>query len=197
MSALDNLITDRTDLEVYEGNQLNGIKYADMSVAQKTAYGAGRGAYRHTDANRVGQACAEIYAIAQSYSYDIPGYVALRTDYTAQERPTPAEMTQYLATVNAIKTAFSASQTLPATMRFITYEDANNIEKLLAEVNDIMERMLSIFVRCGVWYSAGVFYIVEDTGDEPPEGYAYISDEENNILTDEWGLYLTDVEDEE
>lgn len=163
MSALDNLITDRTDLEVYEANQLDGIKYADMTVEQKAAYSSGRGAYRHTDANRVGQACAEIYAIAQAYSYDIPGYVPLRTDYTAETRPTPAEMTQYLATVNAIKTAFSGSQTLPQTMRFITYEDANNIEKLLAEVNDIMERMLSVFVRSGMYFSGAVIYPKEAT----------------------------------
>lgn len=163
MSALDNLITDRTDLEVYEANQLNGITYANMTVAQKAVYDAGRGVYRHTDANRVGEACAEIYAIAQSYSYDIPGYVPLRTDYTAQTRPTPAEMTQYLATVNAIKMAFSASQALPQTMRFITYDDANNIEKLLAEVNDIMERMLSVFVRSGVYHSNAVIYAKETT----------------------------------
>ena len=195
MSALDNLVTNRKQSQVHLAQTLNGTKWANMFLPERLEYSQGRGAYRHTDANRVGEACAEIYAIAQTYGYDIPGYVALKTDWTALDRPTPAQMAQYIATVAAIKSAFNASQTIPPTMRFITYEDANNIEKLLAEVSDIMERMLSIFVRCAMWNSAGVFYIVEDTGDEPPEGYAYLSDENNYMLTDEWGLYLTDVEE--
>jgi hypothetical protein len=143
---IDKLITDRTENDVALAASLKSKKYINMSAAEKDVYNSGKGAYRYTDLNRVGKACADLYLIATGAGYTVPNYTALRTDWHEKERPTPAEMAQYLATVNALKTAFNASQQAPANMRHITYEDANNIEKLLNEIDGIFYKMKSVYL---------------------------------------------------
>ena len=161
MSALDNLITTRRSDEAALAADINKRKWANMFLPEKLKYQYGRGAYRHTDFNRVGEACAEIYEIATHYNYAIPNYVALRTDWAENERITPAQLSTYIGTVTAIKTAFSGSTPLPASMRRINTDDANNIEKLLAEVSGMLTRMTAIFVKSGEYNSGSVFYIPE------------------------------------
>ena len=161
MSALDELITNRSNAELQAAQSIRHIKYADMTAEQKQVYNSGLGAYRYTDVNRVGAACAEIYAIVTGYGYTVPNYTALRQNWTDSERFMPSDAQQYLATINAIKQAFNASQSIPASMQHISYEDANNIEKLLQEVDALFKRISSVFIRSGVYYGGATMYIKE------------------------------------
>lgn len=161
MAITVELITDRTQAEVDAANAVNKIKREDMTADELAIYNSGRGAYRHTDLNRVGQACAELYTLITGAGYDVPNYTALRTDWARGERPTPEDMEVYLATINAIKGALNASQDIPASMRFLDYEGANNIEKMLLEVEDLLTRLSAIFIRSGTQHSGTQFYIAE------------------------------------
>lgn len=156
-----DLITARTEADALAIREVRQIPYADMTAAQKQIYDTGIGAYRHTDLNRVGQACAELYTAITDAGYTVTGYTPLRTDWARGERPTPEDMEVYLATVNSIKQALNAPQSLPASMRHISYTDANNIEKLLKEVDDILTRLSAIFLRSGTQYSGTQIYIAE------------------------------------
>lgn len=156
-----DLITNRAQGDVTAARLLNRKKYADMTADEQNAFNAGLGAYRHTDLNRVGLACAEMYAALTDAGYATPGYTALKTDWTDSDRPTKAEFETYLATVASIKAALPAQTPIPSTMRRLTTDGANNIEKLLLEVEDILSRLFAIYIRSGTQYSGTQFYIAE------------------------------------
>lgn len=126
MSAIDTLIYDRSANEVGRNS---------------------KGSYNASDLNRVGEACAELYATLTRYGYSVPGYTALKTDWGIGNIPTAAQMETYLATVAALKAAILATQELPETMEHLTVEGANNIERLLAEIDLLIRRMVRAFLR--------------------------------------------------
>lgn len=157
-----NLITDRTVADAQRKRELAAIGYDNMTADEKTEWNAGlKGAYKYTDLNRVGQACADMYAALIAAGYGVPGYVALPTNWTRNDRPTPSDLQTYLATVAAIKAALPTSTTIPATMKNLTAEGANNIERLLLEVEDILDRLQSIYVRSGMYQSGAVRYAID------------------------------------
>lgn len=162
MSVIDTLVTDRTAADVSTVQNLNAVDMSTWSAAEVTAYLAGmKGAYNASDLNRVGQACAYLYNLMDSMGYAVPNYTALKTDWAKEDVPTQAQMTTYLATIAAIKAVWSAAQTIPATMDNLGYDGANNIEKLLIEVEDISQRINAIFIKSGAWnaFSGTGFYI--------------------------------------
>lgn len=157
-----NLITDRTAADTQRKKELAAKGYANMTTAEKTEWNAGlKGAYKYSDLNRVGQACADMYAALTEAGYAVPGYTALPINWARGDRPTPADLQTYLATVAAIKAALPTATPIPSTMRRITVEDANNIEKMLLEVEDILNRIARTYVRSGVYHSGAVIYVAE------------------------------------
>ena len=154
------MITDRTSADVRRVKELAAKGYANMTADEKTEWNAGlKGAYNAADLNRVGQACADLYTALAGAGYAVPGYTALKTDWTNSDRPTKAQLTTYLSTVSAIKAVLPAVTDLPSTMKSLTYEGANNIEKLLVEVDDILNRIIAVYIRSGEWNSGNVFHI--------------------------------------
>lgn len=154
------MITDRTSADVQRVKELAAKGYANMSNNEKLEWIDGlKGAYNAADLNRVGQACADLYTALTGAGYAVSGYVALKTDWTNSDRPTKAQLTTYLSTVSAIKAVLPAVTDLPSTMKSLTYEGANNIEKLLVEVDDILNRIIAVYVRSGVWNSGAAMYI--------------------------------------
>lgn len=132
-----NLITDRTT--------------ADIGVTDK-------GSYNATDLNRVAEACEYLNGIFNDLGYSVDGYSPLKNDWysdgavcTDGNIPVQTQMQEYLSTVSSLKAVFSAEQKLPSTMRHLTVDDANNIEKLLLEVESQLQRLSAIFVCSGAW----------------------------------------------
>lgn len=164
MSIIDTLITDRTSADVQAVKNLNAVDMSTWSVAEVTAYLADmKGAYNASDLNRVGQACAYLYDVMTAMGYDVPNYTALKTDWVISDVPTQAQMATYITTVAALKALWSAIQTIPSTMDALTYQGANDIEKLLVEVEDISQRIQAIYIKSGAWnaFSGTGFYIKE------------------------------------
>ena len=157
-----NLITDRTAADATLKKELAAIGYDNMSAEQKALWDAGlKGSYNASDLNRVGAACAELYALLIGAGYAVNGYVALRTNWADTARPTPAELAQYIGTVAAIKSALPTSTLIPSTMRRLTVEGANNIERLLLEVEDILTRLKSIYIKSGVYHCGATLHVLE------------------------------------
>lgn len=183
MSVIDTLITDRTATDVQYIKALNAKGWADMTAFEReywlgelaplyasdglleasdgqlyTSDGDGtvRGAYNAADLNRVGAACAYLYALFISLGYSVPSYAALKTDWTVTDIPTAAQMTTYLNTVAALKAVWTAETALPATMSKIDYADANNIEALLVEVDGQITRLASTL---DLGWALGIAYI--------------------------------------
>ena len=87
---------------------------------------ATKGAYNYSDLNRVERAVAEISDRASL------GLVT-KTDWGAWDIPRTADMSRYLGNIKTIKTRYNINIALPDSMNHLTYETANNIEKILLE----------------------------------------------------------------
>ena len=106
-----------------------------------------RGAYNFHDLNRVGHAVNYLADLMIGYGYSIS--VASKTDWVVEDVPRVEQMTHYLDCVSTLKEAFYGSTPLPADMDDLTVEDANNIEKLLLEIETNINHMIASFFYCG------------------------------------------------
>lgn len=83
-----------------------------------------RGAYNFADLNRVERAVEEIS--------DIEGLgLVVKTDWAMWDIPTKSDMARYLSNIKLIRDRYDSDIVLPDTMDNLTYETANNIEKIL------------------------------------------------------------------
>lgn len=85
---------------------------------------ATKGAYNYSDLNRVERAVAEINDIEDL------GLVT-KTDWTMWDVPTESEMNRFLGNVGVLRVLYSNDISLPDSMKNLTYETANNIEKII------------------------------------------------------------------
>ena len=107
------------------------------------------GNYDLTDLNRVGEGVAYIADRLGTYGY--PVTADPKTDWTKYDKPRAAQMTAYLADLNTLKDRFYGAGELPAAMDNIDYEDANDIERLLVEIETYINRMIAGFRKCGTF----------------------------------------------
>jgi hypothetical protein len=110
------------------------VSIIDTLITDRTG-----GYYNATDLNRVGGAVQYLADLLASHGYAVS--VSPKTDWAIADIPTPAQMAAYLADVEAIKDKFYGTAPLPGAMDDLTAEGANNIERLLLEVEDAIRRM--------------------------------------------------------
>lgn len=148
-------------LEAYSENGLEGtynytlyygmmpvvIDRTAIDVANKTE----KGFYNHTDLNRVGHNVGYLSGVLNGYGYAVT--VNPKTNWEQKDTPRQTEMTLYLADLNALKSAFYGTTELPGAMDNLNYEDANNIEMLLLEIEEYINRMVAGFRKCGTFRS--------------------------------------------
>lgn len=134
--GLLNLITDRTAED----------------VANKTA----KGFYNASDLNRVGAAVqyvAERFA-AQGYAVA----VIPKTDWLVSDIPTASELETYrqnIATLRALIAVMKSTPETPETMRFLDYIKANDIERILLDLDTLLTNAAL------AWYQSGEIYAGE------------------------------------
>lgn len=129
MSIIDTLITDRT-----------------------------RGDYYNiTDLNRVGQAMRYVAARLRACGFDV--VVTPRTDWVWTDRATPAAAKRYLNNLRKIRKAlvlFVNTPNVPSGKRPFTAGEANDIEKILIDVEDMVQRTMQCWYFCGDLYAGEV-----------------------------------------
>lgn len=141
-------VTDRTQADVNRAKALNAKGWEAMTEAERTEWLGGlKGAYNASDLNRVGHNVAYLAEVLGSYGYMV--LVEPKTDWTAEDIPTQAQMATYLSNVQTLKDEFYGTTDLPETMDKLTAEGANNIERLLLEIETYINRMVDGFRRCG------------------------------------------------
>lgn len=121
-------------------------------VANKTA----KGFYNASDLNRVEAAVqyvAERFA-AQGYAVA----VSPKTDWLASDIPTASELETYrqnIATLRALIAVMKSTPETPETMRFLDYVKANNIERILLDLDTLLTNAAL------AWYQSGEIYAGE------------------------------------
>nr|DAR36381.1 MAG TPA: hypothetical protein [Caudoviricetes sp.] len=153
-----NLITDRTQADVDRVRQLAQKGFGNMTAAEKTEWLSGlKGAYNASDLNRVGAAVAYVAGRLKGYGYAVS--VSPRQDWQVLDIPTPESMTAYLADVAALRAALTvAADTpeVPEDMERLTWQEANDIEQILVDVDELLTRMAAAWFYSGDLYAGEV-----------------------------------------
>ncbi|MBR5873098.1 MAG: hypothetical protein IKY90_00005 [Oscillospiraceae bacterium] len=137
-----HFITDRTQADVDRVQLLSAKGFANMTAEERAEWLAGmRGAYNSTDLNRVESAVqylAEILNVS----------VTTKTNWAVTDIPSTADMERYLENIRKLRAKNKILATTPETpssMTRLTYSTANNIEKILADI----ESFTSMWGRSG------------------------------------------------
>ena len=115
------------------------------------------GYYDITDLNRVGKAMRYVAARLRACGWDV--VVTPRTDWVWTERATPAAAKRYLNNLRKIRKAlalFANTPDVPDGKRPFTAEEANDIEKILIDVEDMVQRTMQCWYFCGDLYAGEV-----------------------------------------
>ena len=119
-----------------------------------------KGAYNKGDLNRVGEAL--------NYLHDrlnAAGYITYQTTFTAKTNwtvasiPTADDLTYYLKCVSNIRkalTLFANTPPAPTDTGALSIDEANNIEKILIDVELLINNMLSARYFCGDLYAGEI-----------------------------------------
>ena len=116
-------------------------------VANNTA----KGRYAYSDLNRVETAVATLASELRAAGISI--VLITKTDWheatdagDAQDTPTAADMTRYLDNVAAIRGAIAVyreTPPVPGSMARLTWQRANDIERILADVEVLINNMIA------------------------------------------------------
>ena len=155
MSILDTLITDRTQADADRAAELVTKGLNGMTPAELAEYLAGmKGAYNATDLNRVSEAVEYVAGQLRRYGYRVelqPAQVWTMTDI-----PTQADMDIYLGNLRTVRMVLNTPGSMPEVppdMDGLTWQEANDIERILTVLDSLLTLMTGSFLRCG---AAGV-----------------------------------------
>lgn len=115
------------------------------------------GHYEISDLNRVGNAMYYIAERLRACGWDIT--VSPRTNWILTDRCTPAAAKRYLTNLRKIRTAlalFSTTPNVPSGAAPFNAQEANDIEKILIDVEDMVERTMTAYFYSGDLYAGEV-----------------------------------------
>lgn len=125
---MGNLIFDRTQLDIDNDTE--------------------KGQYTHTDLNRVESWCKYIADVLNGYNY----YVSIdaKTNWKESDYHWSEDLERIRQNVNRLKEAYFSFTQIPANLEYMTWQKANDIEKILFEIDKIIGYMENDFIYCGV-----------------------------------------------
>lgn len=154
--GLLNLITDRTQADVDYAVRLNAVGWGNMTADEQAAWTLGlKGTYNASDLNRVGNAVKYVAGRLESAGYSAP--VDPKIDWLESDIPTESSMERYLEDVETIRstlTVLPGTPDVPEDMVGLTYEEANDIERILLAVDTLITNMINAYlysneINCG------------------------------------------------
>ena len=152
------LITDRVQADVDRVAALAArVSAGTATDAEKTEWASDlKGAYNASDLNRVGAAVAYVAGRLTGYGYAVT--VNPKQDWTGSDIPTAGQMAGYLRDVAALRGAIAVMASTPPTpdsANNLTWQEANNIEQILLDVDELLTRMAA------AWFYSGEIYAGE------------------------------------
>ena len=152
-----NLITDRTERDVERWRLLHSKGYAALTEAEKAEWDAGmKGAYNYEDMNRVESAVIFIANRLSEAGYPIAPEV--KPSWSVRDHPTKADMDRYFGNISLLRSIlplYPTTPKAPTTSKKMDYLVANDIEKILSDI----DRQISAINQS--WYYAGDVYTGE------------------------------------
>ena len=150
---INTLVTDRTAADLARWLDLRNKGYARMTEAERAEWDSGmKGSYNVSDLNRVGEALNYLRDRLAEAGYISSVEFIAKTDWTAADIPTPQEILNYLRYVSVIREALAQFATTPAAPKYtggLDYQEANNIEKILVDVDRLITNMQAHRYYCG------------------------------------------------
>ncbi len=154
------LITDRTQADVNRVGQISAkIKTGTASASELAEFNgaAMKGAYNYTDLNRVGSAAQYVADCFNRLGYAV--CVEPKTDWTELDAPILSNMEQYLSVLAVLRNVVSVMKStpnVPLDMERLTYVEANNIEKILVDIDFLLTNAAKAWCYSGDVFSGEV-----------------------------------------
>lgn len=149
-----HLITDRTQSDVDQVLELSGKGISRMTASELSEWLEGmKGAYNAADLNRVESAVE--YVRDRLALVGVLVYPITKVIWTAEEWPTLSEMERYLTNIRTLRESLPLpiyTPEVPESMDYFTYEEANDIERIL----EIVDTMISNII-VGSFYSGELY----------------------------------------
>ena len=138
--GLLNLITDRTEEDRLYWKKLRDKGWAAMTDEEReTWHSPMKGSYNYTDMNRVESAVQYIARKMSDMGYRVAPVV--KTVWSVSDKPTRADMDRYFANVAKLRSMITVYTTTPkptTTNKKFDYRAANDLEKILADLNELL-----------------------------------------------------------
>lgn len=207
MSVIESLVFDRTQKDVdaldafFLGVQAGTVDPAALDLTMA------RGAYNVTDLNRVTEAMEYLHGRLTEYGYR-SGYEPVEvfhTDGTADHRwreededVTADKLEEYLANVRTIREALPilpGTPQCPEDMDELTVEDANAIERILHNLEQVINAMRNALLRAGqvLLHSGGpaIYLLPAAQSGDPDDQNNYVWTADGRFIRTADGLYVT------
>lgn len=155
-----HLITDRKNSDVERVKELARKIESGLATEEELAEwnsGTLKGSYDASDLNRVGAAMNYVSARLEEFGYTVS--VSPKTDWLDKEWPAPDSMKKYLDDLAELRSKFALMESTPAVpgdMEQLTYTEANNIEKILEDIDLLLTKSAKSWFFCGDLYSGEV-----------------------------------------
>lgn len=154
------LRTDRSQNDVEEANRLvqKYLNNEELTSEEQELWDAGLyGKYGYIDFNRVGAAINELSAEFNELA--ISNTVSALTNYVKTSELNPEVADLYLSKVSQIRRLIilpDSTPNAPVTMENFTFDSANDIEKILAKLQESIENIRASWVYSGDVFSGEV-----------------------------------------
>jgi hypothetical protein len=153
-----NLITDRTQADVDRYTELR-LKYlSGMTAEEKAEWETHlKGAYNYTDMNRVESAVEYVANRLTEAGYGVIPVV--KKNWTLTDKPTLVDLNRYMKNISDIRSVLATYETTPeapTTERRLSFQAANAIEQILADVDELVSKMVSAYFYSNDLYSGEV-----------------------------------------
>lgn len=116
-----------------------------------------KGYYNVSDLNRVEEWCKYLAELLTGYGY--PVRIETKTNWTIADFPYASEMERIRCNVSKIKQAYCTyllTPAVPDTLNRIDIEKANAIEKVLFDIDELMNKMVAEFRKSGTFNCGGM-----------------------------------------
>lgn len=113
--------------------------------------------YSAQDLNRVGAAVEYLADRLQSLGYSVQ--VAPKTDWLMSDWPKATQLEQYRADIVTLRDALTAPPTMPQvpdSIRYMEYTDANDIETILVQLEQMLDNMAAAWFYTGDLYAGEI-----------------------------------------
>ena len=112
---------------------------------------ATRGMYTHNDLNRVERAVEATVARFKEAGYELPSMV-IKTDWTHRDKPQIEDIERYYNNISLLReflVVYPKTPKSPSVDNPLNYEMANNIEKIIVDVNNIITGIMTSWFYTG------------------------------------------------